>query len=63
MAIVSGMNLPMVVQALTERMTNADATAKEIATAVVEPAKDGIKTKPSDLMPKSAAPAAQQRQL
>ena len=58
-AIVSGMNLPMVVQALTERMTNADATAKEIAKSVVEPAKDGIKTKPSDLMPKSAAPAAQ----
>lgn len=52
------MNLPMVVQALTERMMNANATAHEIATAVVEPAKDGIKTKPADLMPKSAAPTA-----
>ncbi len=58
-AIVAGMNLPMVVQALTERMMNANATAHEIATAVVEPGKDGIKTKPADLMPKSAAaPAA-----
>ncbi|GAA3627373.1 mannose/fructose/sorbose PTS transporter subunit IIA [Lactobacillus hamsteri] len=58
-AIVAGMNLPMVVQALTERMMNANATAHQIATAVVEPAKDGIKTKPSDLMPKTekAAPA------
>ena len=57
-AIVAGMNLPMVVQALTERMMDANATAHHIATSVVEPAKDGIKTKPSDLMPKTAAPAA-----
>lgn len=56
-AIVSGMNLPMVVQALTERMTNPDGSARDIATAVVEPAKDGIKTKPTDLMPKTEAPA------
>lgn len=57
-AIVAGMNLPMVVQALTERMMDANATARQIATKVVEPAKDGIKTKPSDLMLKTAAPAA-----
>ena len=57
-AIVAGMNLPMVVQELTERMMDANATARQIATKVVEPAKDGIKTKPSDLMPKTAAPAA-----
>ncbi|KRL20851.1 PTS sugar transporter subunit IIB [Lactobacillus gallinarum] len=57
-AIVAGMNLPMVVQALTERMMDANATASQIATKVVEPAKDGIKTKPSDLMPKTAAPVA-----
>lgn len=56
-AIVSGMNLPMVVQALTERMTNPDGSARDIATAVVEPAKDGIKTKPSDLMPKTETAA------
>lgn len=60
-AIVSGMNLPMVVQALTERMMDANATAHQIATKIIEPAKDGIKTKPTDLMPKekkAAAPAA-----
>lgn len=59
-AIVAGMNLPMVVQALTERMMDANATAKHIATAVVQPGRDGIKTKPADLMPKTvaAAPAA-----
>ena len=57
-AIVAGMNLPMVVEALTQRMMNANATAQEIATAIVKPAKDGIKTKPESLMPKEAAPAA-----
>lgn len=56
-AIVAGMNLPMVVQALTERMMDANATAKHIATAVVQPGRDGIKTKPADLMPKTAAAA------
>lgn len=57
-AIVTGMNLPMVVQALTERMTNKDETARQIATAIVAPARDGIKTKPTDLMPKSEKKAA-----
>ncbi|HBG91206.1 MAG TPA: PTS mannose transporter subunit IIAB [Lactobacillus acetotolerans] len=59
-AIVSGMNLPMVVEALTQRMTSPKATAHQIATTVVKSARDGIKTKPADLMPKSAnaAPAA-----
>lgn len=52
-AIVAGMNLPMVVEALTQRMTNPDVSAHEIATAVIKPAKEGIKTKPSSLMPKS----------
>ncbi|WP_297950622.1 PTS sugar transporter subunit IIB [uncultured Lactobacillus sp.] len=56
-AIVAGMNLPIVVQALTERMMDANATAKHIATAVVQPGRDGIKTKPADLMPKTAAAA------
>ncbi|WP_251716422.1 PTS sugar transporter subunit IIB [Lactobacillus agrestimuris] len=59
-AIVSGLNLPMVVQALTERMMNDKATAHEIATAVIAPAIDGIKTKPSDLMPKTEAAAPAQ---
>ncbi|MBT8941927.1 PTS mannose transporter subunit EIIAB [Lactobacillus delbrueckii subsp. bulgaricus] len=60
-AIVSGLNLPMVVEALTQRMINDKATAQDIATAIIKPAKDGIKTKPESLMPaeeKAAAPAA-----
>lgn len=54
-AIVTGMNLPMVVEALGQRM--AVNTAHEIAKAIVKPAKDGIKTQPESLMPKEAAPA------
>ena len=57
-AIVSGMNLPMVVEALTQRMTKPNATAQEIATAIVEPARAGVKTKPSNLMPEDSAQAA-----
>lgn len=53
-AVVAGMNLPLVVEALTQRMTKPVATAHEIATAVVEPARDGIKIKPAELMPKSS---------
>ena len=61
-AIVTGMNLPMVVEALTQRMTNPDATAHQIATAIVKPAKDGIKTKPADLMPQESATTQKQSQ-
>ncbi|WEV38951.1 mannose/fructose/sorbose PTS transporter subunit IIA [Lactobacillus sp. ESL0680] len=54
-AIVTGMNLPMVVEALTQRLTNSDATAQQVATAIINSARDGIKTKPVDLMPQEAA--------
>lgn len=52
--IVTGMNLPMVVEALTQRMMGKKA--REIAKAVVDPAIAGIKTKPEDLMPKKSTP-------
>ena len=54
--IVTGMNLPMVIEALASRMTMN--SAREIATHIVETAKDGIKTLPEELMPKTKAPAA-----
>lgn len=54
-AIVTGMNLPMVVEAYASRFTMN--TAREIATHIVETAKDGIKTMPEDLMPKAKEPA------
>ncbi|WEV51400.1 mannose/fructose/sorbose PTS transporter subunit IIA [Lactobacillus sp. ESL0731] len=69
-AIVAGMNLPMVVEALTQRLTNPDATAQQVATAIIATARDGIKTKPTDLMPQedtavaeSAAPAKTQKSI
>lgn len=57
-AIVSGMNLPMVVEALTQRLTNPDFSAHEIASAVIKPAKDGVKTQPAALMPQEESVTA-----
>lgn len=56
-AIVAGLNLPMLITAYSERMMNEAVTAHEIATAIYEPAKDGVKITPDSLEPKSAAPA------
>lgn len=53
-AIVAGMNLPMVIEALTQRFSVE--SAKEIATAIVPTGNEGIKTYPEDLMP--VAPVA-----
>ncbi|GBG05514.1 PTS sugar transporter subunit IIB [Lactobacillus rodentium] len=49
-AIVSGMNLPMVIEALGQRL--ASDNAHNIASAIVKPGRDGIKTQPESLMPK-----------
>lgn len=57
-AIVAGLNLPMLITAYSERMMNEAVTAHEIAVAVYEPAKDGVKITPDTLEPKSPAPAA-----
>lgn len=54
-AIVSGMNLPMVIEALGQRLGSDNA--QEIAKGIVKPGKDGIKTIPEDLMPKEAPKA------
>lgn len=48
-ALVAGMNLPLVIEALTKRFS--ETVAKEIATAIVTPGNEGIKTYPEDLMP------------
>lgn len=53
-AIVTGMNLPMVIEAYGSRMTMD--SAQEIAAHIIETAKDGVKAKPESLVP--AAPAA-----
>lgn len=47
--IVAGMNLPMVIEALTQRLSVE--SAREIARAIVPTGNDGIKTFPEDAMP------------
>ena len=54
-AAVTGMNLPMIAEALGAR--DEFETAGEIATAIVGAAREGIVTHPESLMPADAAPA------
>lgn len=62
-AIVTGLNLPMLIETYASRMSME--TAHEIATHVTEVARDGVKPKPETLEPKkeekvaTAAPAPQ----
>ncbi|MCL2681536.1 MAG: mannose/fructose/sorbose PTS transporter subunit IIB [Streptococcaceae bacterium] len=64
MAIITGLNLPMLIQAYTERMMNADAGVEQVAANIIKEAQAGIKVLPEELQPKksgasaSAAPAA-----
>ena len=55
-AIVSGMNLPMVIEAYASRFSMN--TAREIATHIVETAREGVKTLPESIMPADEKPAA-----
>lgn len=48
-AIVSGLNLPMVIEALSERFTQN--SSHEIAKVIINSAKDGIKAKPESINP------------
>ncbi len=48
-AIVAGLNLPMVIEALSERFT--EGSAHVIAKAIIKSAKEGIKAKPDDVNP------------
>ncbi|GEK27988.1 PTS sugar transporter subunit IIB [Furfurilactobacillus siliginis] len=48
-AIVTGMNLPMVIEAYGSRM--GMDSAQEIASHIIETAKDGVKAKPESLQP------------
>lgn len=53
-AIVSGLNLPMLIEAYSARLSSE--SAHEIAAQLIESAKEGIKVRPESLEPKSAAP-------
>ncbi|WP_165213190.1 PTS sugar transporter subunit IIB [Streptococcus tangpeifui] len=57
-AIITGLNLPMLIQAYTERMMAADAGVDQVAANIIKEAKDGIKPLPEELAPAEAVPAA-----
>ena len=52
------MNLPMVIEAYASRFSME--SAQEIATHILETAKDGVKVKPEELQP-AEAPKARQK--
>ena len=54
--MVTGLNLPMLIQAYGDRMS--EETAAALAKDVCTEAKNGIRIKPEELEPKEAAPAA-----
>ena len=55
-AIVAGLNLPMLLAALSEREDME--TAHEVAEAIVPEGKDQVRVRPEDLQPKEEAPKA-----
>ncbi|MDR0921328.1 MAG: mannose/fructose/sorbose PTS transporter subunit IIA [Lactobacillales bacterium] len=57
MAIIAGLNLPMLIQAYTERF-NPDAKVADIAANIIKEAKDGVRVRPEELQPVAAAPKA-----
>lgn len=70
-AIITGLNLPMLIQAYTERLMDANAGVEKVAANIIKEAKDGIKALPEELNPveevataatAAAAPAAQAAQ-
>ncbi|SJZ64789.1 PTS system, mannose-specific IIB component [Pilibacter termitis] len=56
MAIIAGLNLPMLIQAYTERF-NPDAKVADIAANIIKEATEGVRVRPEELQPKSSAPA------
>lgn len=58
-AIVSGLNLPMLIEAYASRFLME--SAHEIAAHIIETAKDGVKVKPEELEPAEAPKAAVQQ--
>lgn len=57
-AIITGLNLPMLIQAYTERLMDASAGVEKVAANIIKEARDGIKVLPEELQPAEAAPAA-----
>ena len=55
MAIITGLNLPMLIQAYTERMMDANAGVEQVAANIIKESKDGIKALPEELNPAETA--------
>ena len=51
MAIITGLNLPMLIQAYTERMMDANAGVEQVAANIIKESKDGVKALPEELNP------------
>lgn len=49
--ILTGLNLPMLIQAYTERMMDASAGAEQVAANILQEARDGVKVLPEELEP------------
>ncbi|KHD45523.1 PTS sugar transporter subunit IIB [Streptococcus hongkongensis] len=58
MAIITGLNLPMLIQAYTERLMDAEAGVEKVAANIIKESKDGVKALPEELNPVEVAPAA-----
>lgn len=60
-AIVSGLNLPMLIEAYASRLSME--SAQEIAAHIIETAKEGVKVKPEELEPEEAPKAEVQQSV
>lgn len=51
MAIITGLNLPMLIQSYTERLMDANAGVEQVAANIIKESKDGVKALPEELNP------------
>lgn len=58
MAIITGLNLPMLIQAYTERLMDANAGVEQVAANIIKESKNGIKALPEELNPVEEASTA-----
>lgn len=49
MAIITGLNLPMLIQAYTERLMDANAGVDKVLANIIKESKDGVKALPEEL--------------
>ena len=58
MVIVTGLNLPMLIQAYTERMVAPDAGVEEVVANIYKETKEGVKVLPDGLIPEEDTKSA-----